>query len=77
MRPPTWAELRAASDEKLIEDHDYVVGQHGIVGARYFLEELARRRTDRLTNVIKWLTVANTGLVLVSAFLVAWDVLRA
>ena len=70
----TYAELRAASDQRLIEDHD-LRARFVDPGVSYFLDELARRETERLTKSIKWLTVTNTGLVLISAFLVAVDVI--
>ena len=69
MYVPTIAELRALSDETLIERHDALVKAPGGVvgGVSYYLEELARRGADRtnqrmtkLTEDIHRMTIAIT-----------------
>lgn len=73
-------DLRAASDEELIALHD-ALAEHTVPGAKYYLDELARRdqeranatmlrlteRMTRLTWIIAILTLANVILVAIAA----------
>jgi hypothetical protein len=77
MATPPYSELRATSDEKLIEAHDNVA-KNTAWSVDYFLNELSRReqarQTDtmlKLTRWIFWLTVVvtlATVLNLIAAF---------
>ena len=51
----SYAQLRAASDQQLIESHDNAA-KDANRGVRYYLEELARRETERLFESIMRLT---------------------
>ena len=69
-------QLRNASEEELIREHDRLA-THTVIGTKHYLDELWRRRvetlseelrnggdrTERLTRIILWLTVANVVLV--------------
>jgi hypothetical protein len=68
----TIADLRALSDEQLIEQHDQLA-KNTIVGISYYLSELERRPVERqgrlmlrLTWVVTVLTVINVAAVVVS-----------
>jgi hypothetical protein len=78
--PPIIANLRAMKDEDLIREHDEYVRKHSFVytDVRYYLDELARRETDRqqktmltYTRQIKAMTIivaAATILTLIITF---------
>ena len=66
----TYKQLREASDQELIRAHDHLA-EHMEPGTGYYLDELARRETERLTESIKRLTAWNTALVVVSTLFVA------
>jgi len=68
----TITELRALSDEQLIEQHDQLA-KNTVVGISYYLSELERRQVERqgrlmlrLTWVVTVLTVINVAAVVVS-----------
>ena len=75
-------QLRNASEEELIRHHDQLA-THTVVGTKHYLDELWRRRveglaeelrkggdrTERLTRIILWLTVANVVLVALTTWL--------
>ncbi len=65
-------ELRAATDEQLISEHDEAA-RNTVIGTGYYLDELNRRETAKqtkvmvvLTGVITVLTVVNTAAVIVA-----------
>jgi hypothetical protein len=77
MQALTFAEVRALSDEDLIRLHDDMAPGTA-VGYGFVVDEIARRRADRLsiilvrlTWVITVATIVNTILVAVSVILVA------
>lgn len=49
------SELRALSDDELIEQHDQLA-ESTSVGVRYYLAELERRRVNRQSRQMLWLT---------------------
>jgi hypothetical protein len=68
------ADLRAASDEELIAEHD-ARAQHTVIGTRYYLDELNRRAAERsaesmgkLTHRTYVLTWVNAAVAVVAAF---------
>lgn len=73
----TISQLRALSDEDLIEKHDALIGIGGYTtNPAAYREELARRVAERqgdrmlaLTKVITALTVVNVVIVAIAAFL--------
>ena len=70
----TYGELRAASDEELIQAHDQLAKSTG-VGTGYYLAELNRRGSDRLDRSIKRLTMVNVALVVVGTVAVIFELL--
>jgi hypothetical protein len=69
----TYAQLREASDEALVESHDRLA-KNTVVGTAYFQEELQRREraavmaaTNRLARRSFWLGVSNTVLAGIAA----------
>ncbi|PYP49448.1 MAG: hypothetical protein DMD45_14505 [Gemmatimonadetes bacterium] len=70
----SYAELQRLSDDELVRAHDEAA-KTTVIGVSYFLEELSRRRFERLhrsiiflTKVILALTVLNTIFVGVAVF---------
>jgi len=57
-------ELRKASEEKLIQEHDELA-EHTLPGVDYYLNELARRRSDRQQTTMIRLTWAIAAMTLV------------
>jgi hypothetical protein len=64
---PTIAELRAMTDEQLVETYDSIA-KHTGVGTQFYLDELVRRQSERtnfkliaLTDQIRMLTLAVAG----------------
>ena len=53
--PFTYAELRQLSEDDLIRHHDAAT-EHVHVGLNYFIEELARRRTERQSDSLVRMT---------------------
>jgi hypothetical protein len=58
------AEIKAMSDQELIEQHDKVA-THTVMGVQYFLDELRSRENDRISKRMAiiadrmwWLSVA-------------------
>jgi hypothetical protein len=66
-------ELRAASDEELIERHDRLA-KDTIVGVNYYLEELARRDAQAQGDRVESLTKTVVNLTWVIAILTAVNV---
>jgi hypothetical protein len=76
------AELRAMTDEQLIDNHDRLASGT-VIGTRHYLDELRHRdaaRSERrmidLTGQIRTLTLVVTALTVVNVVLVAWAILR-
>lgn len=67
------SELRAKSDQELIEEHDRL-SEHTIVGADYYLQELARRDAANQTTVMLKLTSTINRLTWAIALLTALNV---
>lgn len=61
-------DLRTASDEELIDRHD-ALAEHTIPGAKYYLDELARRDQERATAAMLRFTATITRLTWIIAFL--------
>lgn len=61
----TIAELRAMSDDELIEQHDTLAGTTQ-VGTGFYLAELERRQVDRQARQMLRLTWVVTGLTVVN-----------
>ncbi len=66
MNSPSLKELRAMSDDQLIEKHDALAKDTG-VGTQHFLDEVARREQSRQTETmlsytrwITWMTIIVT-----------------
>ncbi len=66
MNSPSLTELRAMSDDELIEKHD-LLAKNTIVGTQHFLDEVARREQSKQTEAmlsytrrITWMTVVIT-----------------
>ena len=59
MNSPSLKELRAMSDDQIIEAHDRLA-QNTIVGTQHFLDEVARREQSRQTEAMlaytRWIT---------------------
>jgi hypothetical protein len=75
-------ELRAMTDEELVKRHDEDA-KSTVTGANYYLDELARRDTQRTaeavrrgTEWVKYLTMAIAVLTLANVGLVGWVALR-
>ena len=67
-----FAALKATSDEQLMDYHDQLA-ENTSVGINYYLDEIRRREFQRaaetsaeLARRAYWLTVASTGLAVVS-----------
>lgn len=64
----TYRELRKMSDEELIDQHDKE-SKYTVVGTSYYLEELARRDSQRVNDSMlrctKWIT-AMTAIMLLA-----------
>lgn len=74
---PTWQKLRSMTDDEVIAAYDSAA-TNTVVGTGYFLEEMARRRSDRqattmlrLTWVIVVLTLANVVATAVAVWIAA------
>lgn len=65
MKPYSWRELRAVSDEDLITRHDQAV-RNTEIGLNYFLEEMARRDAARQMRTMTTLTWWIAGFTLVN-----------
>jgi hypothetical protein len=65
MNSPSLKELRAMSDDQLIEAHDRLA-RNTVVGTQHFLDEIARREQSRQTEAMlsytRWITWM-TGIV--------------
>lgn len=61
----TIAELRAMSDDELIEQYDKLAGRTQ-VGTGFYLAELERRQADRQNRLMIGLTVAIAALTVVN-----------
>lgn len=75
----TFEELRSKSDEDLIREHNRLA-KDTFVGINYFLEELARRRTERQTSTIRrlsWGVFILTTIITVMTGLSLWAILRS
>ncbi|MEC4183307.1 hypothetical protein VJ918_00615 [Adlercreutzia sp. R21] len=63
----TYRELRKISDEELIDQHDKEA-KYTVVGTSYYLEELARRDSQRVNDSMlrctKWITVMTAVMLL-------------
>lgn len=78
----TIAQLRAMTDEDLIERHDHLA-QTTTVGTGHYLDEIRRRDAARneqrliaATNQMRILTWAIVVLTALNALLVAWTIFR-
>lgn len=78
-KPFGYEELRKISDEELVRRHDAAT-ENVQVGLNYFLEELARRRSERQGNVLEEMTRTITrltwiiaGLTAVVTIVTVWD----
>jgi len=71
----TYKELRAASDEALVEAHDREA-KMTMVGTAYYLDELNRRETERLDRSVRRLTKVNLALVVVGTLVVIVELFR-
>jgi type VI protein secretion system component VasF len=78
----TVAELRAMTDEQLIENHDRRATQTS-VGTRHYLDELRHRDAARhelavikATEQVRTLTWWIVALTFVNVVLVAWTILK-
>lgn len=62
MNSPSLKELRAMSEDQLIENHDILAtrGAGTTVGTQYFLDEIARReqskQTEAMLSYTRWIT---------------------
>jgi hypothetical protein len=61
----TITELKALSDDELIEQHDKLA-ENTAVGISYYLAELERRRVDRQNRLMLRLTLIVTALTVVN-----------
>jgi len=80
---PTYSELKAMSDETLIERYD-LLGEHAHVGTGFYLDELMRREQQRLseqmlgfTRQMRSMTIVILVLTFINAVLVAITVLAS
>ena len=71
----SYAALRKLSDDELIRDHDQAATSTH-VGVSYYLEELSRRRFERMHRQIRALTVVILLLTLVNTVFVGLASLR-
>ncbi len=78
----TIAQLRAMTDEDLIERHDHLA-ETTTVGTGHYLDELRRRDAARsekqmiaMTEQVRLLTWAIAALTALNAALIAWTLLR-
>ena len=71
-------ELRSLTDDELIARHDHAA-ESTTTGVSYYLNELARRETDRATRSMLLCTYAITLMsfvMMVAALISAWAVFR-
>jgi len=73
---PSMADLRAMSDEELVQRYDQVAATTVPLAPTFFRDEISRRQTERQTDTIRRLTWVVTGLTVANVGLVAWEVLR-
>jgi hypothetical protein len=73
--PKTLGELRALTDDELIQQHDSMVEGGGYtVGLDYYLREVSRREAERQTSTMLRLTWALFALTVVNVVAVVIDV---
>ena len=60
MQAPRYAAMKAKSDDQLVAEYD-MIAEHTGWGTRDLLDELARRASERQTNVIRRLSWAIAG----------------